>query len=135
MHQPARSATSRRVCQALGLVFTVLILGACASTPSMPPPTNHMDAARQAIAGAEQSDARQFAGAELDEARQHLTRAERAVAANEMIAAERLAQEAHVAAELASARTESAKAEQINREMRRSAEALRDEMRPTGDPQ
>lgn len=135
MHQLTRNATRRRVRLALGLALTAVLLGGCASTPSVPPPTHHIDAARQAIASAEQSDARQFAGAELDEARQHLTRAERAFAANDMVAAERLAKQSRVAAELASARTEAAKAEEINRQMRRSADALRDEMRRTGDQQ
>jgi hypothetical protein len=52
-----------------------------------------------------------------------------------MILAEQLAQESRISAELAFARTESAKATEINREMSRSAEALRDEMRRTGEQQ
>lgn len=135
MHESIRNQLSRRVRLASGLALTAVILGGCASTPSVPPPTASMDAARQAIASAEQSDARQFASAELDEARQRLNGAERAITAEDMIMAERLAQQSRVSAELASARTESAKAEEINREMRRSAEALRDEMRRTGDQQ
>ncbi len=132
MHQSTYKKLIRRGRLVSGLAVTIVVLAACASTPS-PPPTNHMDAARQAIAIAEQSDARQFAGAELDEARQYLSQAERAVMSEDMVTAERFALQSRVSAELASARTESAKAEEINREMRRSAEALRDEMRRTGD--
>jgi len=133
MHESTYTMFSRRARLASGLALCIVALAACASTPSAPPPTNHMDAARQAIAVAEQADAQHFSGAELDEARQYLTRAERAVTVEDMVLAERYALQSRVSAELASARTESAKAEEINREMRRSAEALRDEMRRTGD--
>jgi len=134
MHETTRSRLSRRARQAAGLLFTVAMLGACASTPPAPP-TGALAAARQAISDAEKSDAQQFAAAELDEARERLNRAERAVAAENMILAEQLAQESRIAAELASARTESTKAAEVNREMSRSADALRDEMQRTGDSQ
>ena len=114
---------------ALGLVALVL-LGACASTPQ--PPPDSLTEARQAIANAEQSDARQYAGAELDEARRRLTMAERAVDMEHMGEADRFARQAQIAAELAMARTGSAKAAEINHEMRRSTEALLEEMRRTG---
>lgn len=134
MHEPTRTQFSRRARLVAGLAITVVMLGACASTPPAPP-TGALAAARQAISDAEKSDAQQFAAAELDEARERLNRAERAVTAENMIMAEQLAQESRIAAELASARTESTKAAEINREMSRSADALRDEMQRTGDQQ
>jgi len=135
MNESTRTRFSRRPRLVVGLAVTVvMLLGACASTRPVPP-TESLNAARQAIANAEQSDARQFASAELNEARERLSQAERAVTVENMIMAEHLAQQSRVSAELASARTESAKAEEINREMSRSAEALRDEMRRTGDQQ
>jgi len=134
MHEPTLTRLGRRARLAAGLALTFAMLGACASTPPAPP-TGAMAAARQAIATAEKSDAQQFAAAELDEARDRLNRAERAVAAENMIEAEQLAQESRIAAELASARTESTKAAEVNREMSRSADALRDEMQRTGDHQ
>lgn len=135
MNESTRTPLSRRPRLVVGLAVTVvMLLGACASTRPAPP-TESLAAARQAIANAERSDARQFAGAELNEARERLNQAERAVTAENMIMAERLAQQSRVVAELASARTESAKAIEINREMTRSAEALREEMRRTGDQQ
>ncbi|MDT8322146.1 MAG: DUF4398 domain-containing protein, partial [Xanthomonadales bacterium] len=94
-----------------------------------------LNAAREAISSAEQSDARQYASAELDEANQKLLLADRAVSTGSMSEADRFAQQSKVAAELASARTESAKAEEINREMRRSADALNEEMQRQGDRQ
>lgn len=130
MHQANRMNPGRRL---LVSACLAVLLSACATTP--PAPAVSLTEARQAIAGAEQSGARQYAGAELDEARQQLILAERAVNTERMIEAERYARQAQVAAELASARSESAKAAEINREMGRSVDALIEEMRRTGDQQ
>jgi hypothetical protein len=111
-----------------------MLLGACATTPPAPP-IAALNAARQAITNAEQSDARQYASMELDEANQKLALANRAVTTESMIEADRFAQESKVVAELASARTESAKADEINREMGRGADALNEELRRQGDQQ
>lgn len=91
--------------------------------------------ASEAIANAEEAEARRYAGAELEEANRHLADANKAVAAERMTEADRLAQQARVAAELAIARTEAAKAAEINREMERGAEALDEEMQRQGDQQ
>jgi PBP1b-binding outer membrane lipoprotein LpoB len=115
------------------LALITLLLSGCATTPMAP--TASLDAARDAIASAEQNGARQHAGAELDEARQQLDRAEVAVGDERMDDAQRNAELATVTAELASAKTDAAKADQINRQIRRSAEALNEEMRRTGEQQ
>lgn len=115
----------------VGLCLAAVITGACATAPQ--PPTAALNAARDSIASAEESGARQHAGAELDEAQQKLVLAERSVSDAQMVDAERLAQESKITAQLAAARTESAKAAEINREMRRSADALAEEMRRTGE--
>lgn len=112
---------------------SLLLLGACASTPQ--PPTESLTDARQSIANAEQSDARQYASAELDEAQRQLSMAERAVGQERMTEADRFARQSRIAAELAIARTGSAKAAEINHEIQRSTEALLEEMRRTGDRQ
>jgi len=131
MHQLTRTRLGQRMRVGAGLPVAAILLSACASTP--PAPTASLAAARQAIASAEQSDARQYADAELDEARQRLLMAERAVDGESMIVAERYARESRITAELASARTESAKAVEVNREMGRGTEALIEEMQRTGD--
>ncbi|MFO7858556.1 MAG: DUF4398 domain-containing protein [Ectothiorhodospiraceae bacterium] len=118
---------------ATALATGLLLLTACASTPVAP--TASLTEARDAIARAEQTGGRQYAGTELDEAQQKLAMAESAVDEMDMGEAERLAEEAQVTAELASARTASAKAAEVNREMGRSAEALTEEMRRTGEQQ
>lgn len=133
MSQPPINNLNRRMRFGTGLVLLVLLLGACASTPM--PPKDALVAARDAIAIAEETGARQFAGPELDDARQQLRSAEQAVTEEDMVMAERLADQARIAAELAAAKSESSRAVAINREMKRSAEALTEEMRRTGEQQ
>lgn len=131
MYQLTKKWFSQRVLNGLGLAAAIVLFSACASAPLAP--TETLTAAREAIATAEQAGARQYAGAELDEAKQKLLLAERSVSNEQMLAAERLAQQSTVVAQLASARTESAKAAEINRQMSRGAEALIEEMRRTGE--
>jgi hypothetical protein len=106
-----------------------LILFCTACSTTTPPPTASLNSARDAIARAEESGARQHADAELDEAQQKLVQAERSVRGEQMVDAERLAQESMITAQLASARSEEAKALEITREMRRSVDALAEELR------
>ncbi|WP_347330915.1 DUF4398 domain-containing protein [Marinimicrobium locisalis] len=131
MYQSINRRFGGRLRGYLGLALAVILVSACATAPVAP--TAALVEARDAIASAEQAGARQHAGAELDEAQQKLVAAEEAVSNERMAEAERLAREAAVVAELASARTESAKAAEINREMGRSADALDEEMKRTGD--
>jgi hypothetical protein len=128
---PARILT-RRMPLFFSLALALLLIG-CASAPL--PPTESLNAARDAIARAEQAEARQYAGAELEEARAQLVMAEKAVAEKSMIEADRLAQQARIAARLSMARTEAAKAAEINREMGRGADALDVEMGRQGEQQ
>jgi len=130
MQGPDRSIMKHFLRPAALALGPILLLAACASTPQ--PPTASLTEARRAIQSAEQADARQYAGAELDEARRQLTMAERAVERERMTEAERFARQSQIAAELAMARTGSAKAAEINHELRRSTDALIEEMRRTG---
>jgi len=131
MNHSIRTSAIRRTPAITCLAMLVLLLGACTSTAVAP--TSAMDSARDAIANAEQADARQFAGSELDEAKQEFAKAEQAIRDEHMEDAELLAQRARVSAELASARTESAKADEVNRELARGSKALTEEMQRSGD--
>lgn len=113
------------------LAAGLLLMTACASAPVAP--TVSLTEASQAIERAEQSDGRQYAPGELDQAKHKMTLADRAVEREDMLEAERLANEAKVTAELVLAKTESAKALEINRQMDRGTRALTDEMRRSGD--
>lgn len=109
---------------AVGLM-AALALGACAS---MPPPTSSLQAAHQAIAGAEQAEAGRYAPGELGEARAKLASADAAVSAQRMTMAARLAEESQVEAELATSKSAEVKAKAVNDEMRRSTSILIEEM-------
>src|SRR6185312_2008690 len=109
---------------AIGLTGS-LVLGACAS---MPPPTSSLQAAHQAIAGAEQAEAGRYAPGELSEARAKLAAADTAVSAQRMTMAARLAEESQVEAELATSTSAQVKAQAVNDEMKRSTSVLIDEM-------
>ncbi|TCO74481.1 DUF4398 domain-containing protein [Chromatocurvus halotolerans] len=133
MHPSTRATKSAHLRNALGVTFVLALASACGTAPVAP--TAVMEAARQAIASAEESGARQHAAAELDEAREKLMLADRSVRSEQMVDAERLAQESMITGQLAVARTEAAKAAEINREMQRSVDAMMEEMRRRGDRQ
>ena len=127
--------TSRAIPGPFPLIAVALmgmLITACASAP--PAPDSAMDAAKVAISNAEKAEAGQFAGAELGEARDKLALADSAVHEENMVVAERFAQESRVQAELASARTAAAKAAAVNKEMERGADALTEEMQRAGEP-
>lgn len=133
MDERDRANISRWARDAAILVAVTLFLSGCATPPVAP--TAALDAARGAIISAERNDARQYAAADLDEARQQLERAEAAVSKERMADARHYAERAAVAAELASAKADAAKAAEINRQIHRSVEALKEEMRRTGEQQ
>ncbi|MEO8064040.1 MAG: DUF4398 domain-containing protein [Pseudomonadota bacterium] len=115
---------------ALSLPIFFLAIG-CAS---LPPPTENLQAAQQAIANAERVDAATNAAVELGDARAKLTSANAAMGDKQMLIAQRLADESRAAAELAAARSTVAKANAVNADMKRSTATLVEEMqRKTGD--
>lgn len=108
-----------------GLVI-VVTLGACAGTEERP----YQDLARAeaAIEQAEQSDARRYAPVQLDTARSKLAQASSAVAEDEMLVAQRRAEEATMAAELAAAKARTGKAQAAVQELEKSIAVLREEI-------
>jgi putative cell wall-binding protein len=113
------------------LLIASLLLAGCASAPK--PPTQALQAAELAITSAEQARVADYASLELNNARQKLVSANTAVDAREMELALQLAEESRVNAELASARAEMMKARDINEEMQKSIDTLKQEMqRNTG---
>lgn len=128
MYKSSSGAAGRIGAGAILIASFSALLG-CVAT--LDPPRAALTAATDAIASAERTDARQYAGAELDEAKHKLLQAEGAVEAENMLDAERLAMQARIAADLATARTEAAKASEINRQLYRDADALHEEMERT----
>ncbi|WAC44457.1 DUF4398 domain-containing protein [Pseudomonas sp. SL4(2022)] len=112
----------------------VLLLSACASPPL--PPGQALQAAQSAISNAEQARVADYASPELGIAREKLAAANSAVQREEMLLAERLADQARVEAELALARSQATKAKVVNDEMQKSTNSLKQEMqRNTGAAQ
>jgi hypothetical protein len=109
---------------ALGIAW-IILLAACASTP---PPTAKLQAARDAIATAEQAQAGQYAAGELTEARLKIASADTAVKGQNMVSAARLADESNTEANLATAKTADLKAQAVNAEMQQSNSTLVNEL-------
>lgn len=133
MNNPTLVFVSTRLRLTLGLAVTVA-MAACASTP--PAPTAQLQAAQQAIAVAERTDAGHYAPGELGEARSKLTAANAAVADSKMVAGARLAEQSQAEAELASAKTSAAKSSAVNADLSQGNSTLIEEMdRKSGDKQ
>jgi hypothetical protein len=133
MNATSHAYRGLRLRMALGLA-AVLLLAGCASTP--PVPTANLQAAQQAIAAAERSEAARYAPGELSEAHTRLALADTAVSEKKMVVAEHFADQSRAEAELASAKTSAVKANAVNDDMKRSNGTLIDEMkRGSGDKQ
>ena len=117
--------TRGRVKAAAGLLLLTM-LGACASSPDRP--DQDLARAEAAIGQAEQSGARQYGPIALDDARQKLDKARAAVAEEEMLLAERYAEEATLAADLAAAKARTGKAERAVEQLEESIAVLRQEI-------
>ena len=105
---------------------TALLLAAvgCASGAK---PAPDIAGARALISQAEQSDAQQFASADLESSRSKLRQAEQYAHDNKPIPAMRLAQESSTDAEVALARTRAVKAETALSDVNTSTRTLRNE--------
>jgi hypothetical protein len=103
----------------------LLLLTACSSTP---PPTLALQSAEQAIAAAEQARVADYASPELSEARDKLAASHVAIQQDEMVLAQRLADEARVDAQLATAKADAARAQVVNDDMQKSNVTLKQEM-------
>ncbi|WP_438865132.1 DUF4398 domain-containing protein [Neptunicella sp.] len=104
----------------------LLLTNGCASNKK--PPTESVWAAEQAIDNAQRARVSQYAAAELMQAREILNRARQSISQNDMVNADRLAQQSEVTAQLAFARAELVKSQQINAEMYKSITQLEQEI-------
>lgn len=118
----------------LVLGTSLLLLAACASKPL--PPTQEISAAEQSLTDAEQARVAEYALPEMQEAREQLSASRAAVLKEDMVLAKRLAQQASMNIKLAAAKAELAKAEEVNTDMTKNIDVLKEEMqRKTGDAQ
>jgi hypothetical protein len=118
----------------LVLGTSLLLLAACASKPL--PPTQEISAAEQSLTDAEQARVAEYALPEMQEAREQLSASRAAVLKEDMVLAKRLAQQASMNIKLAAAKAELAKAEEVNTDMTKNIDVLKEEMqRKTGEAQ
>lgn len=103
------------------VVFALFMAG-CASTPSIPAPTEQMAVSRAAVNNASSAGGNEFAPLQLKSAMEKMDAAERAMGEKNYARAKLLAEEALVDAKLAEATARSAKA-------RKAAEALQEDNR------
>jgi len=118
----------------LVLGTSLLLLAACASKPL--PPTQEISAAEQSLTDAEQARVAEYALPEMQRAREQLSDSRAAVLKEDMVTAKRLAQQASLNIKLAAAKAELAKAEEVNKDMTKNIDVLKEEMqRKSGDTQ
>lgn len=118
----------------LVLGTSLLLLAACASKPL--PPTQEISAAEQSLTDAEQARVAEYALPEMQRAREQLSDSRAAVLKEDMVTAKRLAQQASMNIKLAAAKAELAKAEEVNNDMTKNIDVLKEEMqRKSGDAQ
>jgi hypothetical protein len=129
-----RSTIARPTMIVIAAIGLAAIAG-CASTGERP--DAQLATAQANIEQAQQAGANQHAAQPLSSAREKLSAAQAAVSRDEMIVAERLAEEAALDAELASAMARNRKAELAVEELNETIEVLRDEIArgqsPTGE--
>lgn len=133
-HTATTSGTRMSIPRLLALGTSLLLLAACASKPL--PPTQEISAAEQSLTDAEQARVAEYALPEMQEAREQLSASRAAVLKEDMVLAKRLAQQASMNIKLAAAKAELAKAEEVNTDMNKNIDVLKEEMqRKTGETQ
>jgi predicted S18 family serine protease len=108
------------------LVGCALLIGSCASKPSLP--NQQLTAAQAAISDAERVDGGEYAPIELKQAQEKLNRAQAAVQKKDYVEAKRLAEQAEVDAKLAEAKAHSGKAQKSVAELNETVRELRMEL-------
>ncbi|WP_421851821.1 DUF4398 domain-containing protein [Marinomonas sp.] len=117
----------RHVLKGSSLVAMVVLLAACSHDPQ-PQMYSALQAAETAIADADRNGVNGYPSPELVEARNKLQQARVALEKEEMPLAMFLAQESEVDAELASAKSTLIKEQQVNAEIEKGIDALKQEM-------
>ncbi len=123
-------AQIRRSLQALPVAGVLMIVG-CAT---LPPPTAELDAARQAVAGAEAADADQYAPTALDSARRELQAAQAAMERKRSSDARALALAAATDGDLARVRSRAQTTRAALLQLQAEVDRLRSQLRMDGVP-
>lgn len=115
--------------QLLGVaVAAAIFMTGCASTPTVPAPTEQMAVSRAAITAASSAGGSEFAPVQLKSAMDKMDTAERAMGAKNYGLARQLAEESQVDAQLAAAAARAGKAQKAADALQESNRVLRNEI-------
>ncbi|MDO9093750.1 MAG: DUF4398 domain-containing protein [Rubrivivax sp.] len=128
VHRLAQLATASNAVRSLSAVAVLAITVGVAACASVPPPSEQIAVTTAAVANAAAVGAQELAPAELGLARDKLRRANLAMASQDHLQADRLAQQAQLDAQVAAAKANSAKARKAAEEVQAASRALREEM-------
>lgn len=103
----------------------MMVLTGCAS---IPPPTGQLAVSKTAVAEAASAGSNEFAAVELRSATEKMTAAEQAMAEEDYLRAQRLAEQAQVDADVAKTKTALAKAQVAVANAKESNRVLREEV-------
>lgn len=107
------------------LVGIIILMAGCAS---MPAPTEQMAVSKAALTRATSAGSSEYAPVELKSATEKMNAAEKAMAKEDYIEAQRLAEQAQLDAKLAETKAASAKAQLVVRNAEESNRVLREEI-------
>lgn len=110
------------------VVAAAIFMAGCASTPSIPAPTEQMAVSRAAVNNASSAGGNEFAPIQLKSAMEKMDAAERAMGAKDYARARLLAEEAQVDAKLAETTARSAKAQKAADALQEDNRVLRKEL-------
>lgn len=109
-------------------VAAAIFMAGCASTPSIPAPTEQMAVSRAAVSNADSAGGNEFAPIQLRSAMEKMDAAERAMGEKNYARARLLAEEALVDAKLAETTARSAKAQKAADALQEDNRVLRKEI-------
>lgn len=123
--------------QLLGAAFAaVIFISGCASTPTIPAPTDQMALSRAAISSASSAGGSEYAPVQLKSAMDKMDGAERAMGTKNYGLARQMAEEAQVDAQLAAATARAGKAQKAAEALQQSNQVLKKELdRSSTNPQ
>jgi len=109
-------------------VAVAIFMAGCASTPTIPAPTEQMAVSRAAVNNASSAGGNEFAPLQLKSAMEKMDAAERAMGEKNYVRARELAEQAQVDAKLAEAAARSAKAQKAADALQEDNRVLRKEL-------
>lgn len=109
-------------------VATAMFMTACASTPTIPAPTEQMAVSRATVNAASSAGASEFAPVQLKSAMDKMDTAERAMGAKNYDLARKMAEQAQVDAQLATAAARAAKEQKAADALQESDRVLQQEL-------